>query len=177
MKAVIAIFFYLSSFVRAQTVQNAWINPSLPDNSTTLTIGEIFDIKWDSNLQNLFSTYAPNASTSDADLWITGFYQHQYEFLVASMSFVFIIVIDARVTEADHSLFYSRFRIGRVHLLIRMVGYSTEQRPRRDSILGLPLRGVWSGPVRYSTDDLESRNFRPKRCSSVIYNDKYELQC
>lgn len=64
----------LTSYTAAQTastVQGDWIAPALPDTSTTLTLGETYELQWTSHLQTWFSEFAPNASISDVDLWIT----------------------------------------------------------------------------------------------------------
>ena len=81
------VFFIFSAVVKAQTVQDDWIAPTPPDNSTAITIGETFTIKWDGHLYTWFSSYAPNASVTNSDLWVTGFYDHQYQHLVASKLF------------------------------------------------------------------------------------------
>lgn len=69
--------------------QDDWLAPpNTPANQTrtTLTLGQQYTITWDSNLASWFSTFAPNTSVTDADLWITGYDLHQYQHLVASKS-------------------------------------------------------------------------------------------
>ena len=56
---------------RAQVVQDDWLAPALPDYSTTITIGDTFDIQWTKNLWSWFAQYAPDANVTDVDLWIT----------------------------------------------------------------------------------------------------------
>ena len=59
-------------FARAQvTVQDEWLAPALPDFSTTITIGETYDIQWTKELYTAFPQYAPSANVTDVDLWIT----------------------------------------------------------------------------------------------------------
>lgn len=70
----------------AQTVQNDWVRPAGPDNSTTLYVGRTFQLQWTSNLFSWFATYAPGADVTDVDLWITDFYLHVYEENIASKS-------------------------------------------------------------------------------------------
>lgn len=65
------------------TVQDDWIAPAGPDNSTTLVVGEEYTIQWTASLWEWFSTYARSADVSNVDLWITGYYQHQYAHLIA----------------------------------------------------------------------------------------------
>lgn len=57
--------------VSAQVVQDDWLAPSLPDASTTITIGDNYKIQWDANLVTWFPQYASQADPSDCSLWIT----------------------------------------------------------------------------------------------------------
>lgn len=67
----------------SQTVQGDWIAPAGPDNSTSLELGEEYHIRWTNSLWEWFGTYAPSADVSNVDLWITGFYQHQFAHMIA----------------------------------------------------------------------------------------------
>lgn len=79
----VTIFSLLFSLSWTKTVQDDWIQPSTPDNSTILRIGEQYTIAWNDNLETWFASYAPSVDVTNSDLWITGFYQHQYTHLVA----------------------------------------------------------------------------------------------
>lgn len=80
---ILLVFFSLD-LTLAASVQDSWISPEPPDNTTVLTIGETFNIRWTTDLWEWFASYDSEADPTDVDLWITGFYQHQYQQLVTS---------------------------------------------------------------------------------------------
>ena len=68
--------------VDAVTVQDDWVQPSLPDNHTSLYIGESFPIKWTAHLYTWFADYAPSANVTSVDLWVTSTDDAQYSELI-----------------------------------------------------------------------------------------------
>lgn len=58
--------------VRAVVVQDDWVFPQGPDKSSTLDLDDPYTVQWTTNLQSWFPKYAPNANTSNLDLWVTG---------------------------------------------------------------------------------------------------------
>ena len=56
----------------ASTVQADWLNPSLPDKSTTVTNGQDVILQWTTDLQAWFPQYCSECDTSNVDLWIMG---------------------------------------------------------------------------------------------------------
>ena len=71
-------------FVQAQVVQDDWLFPSKPDLFQTIPIGLAISISWDSNLQSWFQTYAPAASVTNVDLWVTDFNDHIFTHQIGS---------------------------------------------------------------------------------------------
>lgn len=61
---------FLLYLTQAQTVQDSWLAPALPDLSTTITLGKSYNIQWTDQLQGSFALYAPSANVSDVALWI-----------------------------------------------------------------------------------------------------------
>jgi hypothetical protein len=57
--------------VNPGTVQCAWIAPSLPDNSTNITLGETYVLQWDETLQDDVTQYLPGADPNNLALWMT----------------------------------------------------------------------------------------------------------
>jgi len=57
---------------KAQTVQDDWVAPALPDDITDIFIGTTYTIQWDSNLYTWFPQFAPAANSSNCNLWVTG---------------------------------------------------------------------------------------------------------
>lgn len=72
--------------VKANVVQDDWLFPSEPDLFQTLPIGLAVSISWDSNLQSWFSTYAPAATVTNVDLWVTDFNDHIFTHQIGSKS-------------------------------------------------------------------------------------------
>lgn len=66
--------------------EDHWIQPSPPYNSTTIYIGEQYKIEWSSDLWKFFANNTPSADVTNSDLWISGFYEHQYAHVVTSKS-------------------------------------------------------------------------------------------
>jgi hypothetical protein len=74
----------LCVFVQAQVVQDDWLFPSEPDLFQTIPIGLAISISWDSNLQSWFQTYAPAATVTNVDLWLTDFKNHIFTHQIGS---------------------------------------------------------------------------------------------
>ncbi|KAK5044877.1 hypothetical protein LTR84_010415 [Exophiala bonariae] len=74
----------LVSFSEAQTVQDLWISPASPEFSTNLTVGETYELKWDSSLADQFATFAQTVDPSNTDLWITDYNLHVYSKRIAA---------------------------------------------------------------------------------------------
>lgn len=73
-RAVIALaglFIYCTEAQTATTVQGDWLAPALPDFSTTITLGENYDLQWTDHLQDWFAQYAPSANITNVALWLT----------------------------------------------------------------------------------------------------------
>ncbi|KAI0855752.1 hypothetical protein F4860DRAFT_530007 [Xylaria cubensis] len=56
---------------QAQTVQDDWVFPQLPDYSTVLERDQNYTLKWTSNLKNWFSYFCSQCNTTQVDLWVT----------------------------------------------------------------------------------------------------------
>jgi len=84
---VLTGLFALST--RAQVVQDDWLAPALPDYSTTITIGETYDIEWTEHLYAWFPYYAPDANVADVDLWITTSNSAEGQLLIQCWSPIF----------------------------------------------------------------------------------------
>lgn len=67
-----------------QTVQDSWVVPGPPDFQDTFTLGDQIAIQWADTLWQWFPAYAPAADVHNVDLWVTGYYIHQYAHLVSS---------------------------------------------------------------------------------------------
>lgn len=84
-----AVTLLLTTLTKAQdvgSVQYSWITPAAPDFTSTLTIGDLYNISWESDLIDSFATYAPSADVSSVDLWITDYNLHIYSQLIAGKS-------------------------------------------------------------------------------------------
>jgi hypothetical protein len=82
--ALTFLILLFSAFTRAKVVQDDWVNPSLPDYSTTIKPGETIRIEWTKNLAGWFEQYAPSANVTNVSLWFTATEDIKYQHLVAS---------------------------------------------------------------------------------------------
>ncbi|KAF2225417.1 hypothetical protein BDZ85DRAFT_66417 [Elsinoe ampelina] len=67
----------------APKVSDDWLAPLWPDETTSLTAGEQFEIRWTPNITRWFPGYAPSADINNVTLWITGAFQAQYAHVVS----------------------------------------------------------------------------------------------
>ncbi|KAI1125122.1 hypothetical protein F5Y10DRAFT_268463 [Nemania abortiva] len=65
------VLFLLTLSCVADTVQDDWVFPQLPDGSTTLQLGGEYTIRWTSALQSWFQYFCPDCNTTSVDLWTT----------------------------------------------------------------------------------------------------------
>lgn len=80
--------FLFVCLLRAQTVQDLWITPAPPDFSTNLTVGEMYELRWDSGLVDQFAAFAQTVDPTNTDLWITDYNLHVYSKRIAGTSIV-----------------------------------------------------------------------------------------
>jgi len=122
MRGLLRNFFVFAALsipsTQAQVVQDDWLAPALPDLSTTITIGETYDIQWTKNLYSWFPQYAPSANITDVDLWITTSESADEQILIQGLSPVFFKALSPllRISSANclqlvsmstqHSLFH-----------------------------------------------------------------------
>lgn len=69
-KTVLLVFFLFSG--THANVQDDWVVPSNPDESTNVTNGESMTIAWASHLQTWFPTYCSKCDDTNVNLWIMG---------------------------------------------------------------------------------------------------------
>lgn len=86
--ACCAAILFLSTITLAQVVQDDWVFPSLPDESTIMNTGDEYMIRWTTNLTDWFPQYAPSADVTNVDLWITGNHDVPFRHLVSGRSHI-----------------------------------------------------------------------------------------
>ncbi|KAH7084363.1 hypothetical protein FB567DRAFT_580925 [Paraphoma chrysanthemicola] len=65
-----------------QTVQDDWVAPAAPDESTSVQSGFPFTLMWKTTLQNNFKTYCPSCDVRKLDLWVTSFNGKKYKYKI-----------------------------------------------------------------------------------------------
>ncbi|KAJ8132714.1 hypothetical protein O1611_g913 [Lasiodiplodia mahajangana] len=68
----------------AGSVQSDWVFPQVPDYSTTIQLGEEYQIQWTSALQGWLQSYCPDCNTASVDLWVTSSNRNDKQYKVAS---------------------------------------------------------------------------------------------
>lgn len=82
--AILALFVSgIHSQKVTATAQNSWVAPGLPDESTTITKGQTYNIQWNNNLTLWFAGYAPDADINNVTLWVSGAVQTQFSHVIA----------------------------------------------------------------------------------------------
>jgi hypothetical protein len=70
----LSLLLFFTPFVatqEAQTVQDDWVFPQLPDSSTVLNADQSYTLKWTLNLHNWFSAFCSECDPTQVDFWIT----------------------------------------------------------------------------------------------------------
>jgi hypothetical protein len=81
--AIAVAILLFSGVTRAQVVQDSWIAPSEPNFSSSLTVRDLYELRWYPNLTGWFPTYAADADVSNVDLWVTDYNLHTHSHLIA----------------------------------------------------------------------------------------------
>lgn len=76
----------LFAIALGQNVQDDWVSPAMPDNSTSVAVGDTFTIKWNMHLHSWFKDHAPGVDPENTDLWVEDFDLHLYHKQIASKS-------------------------------------------------------------------------------------------
>ncbi|KAH7072073.1 hypothetical protein BKA63DRAFT_568003 [Paraphoma chrysanthemicola] len=81
---LLAVYLFVLFALQAwcQTVQDDWVAPAAPDESTSLQSGFPFTLMWKTTLQNNFKTYCPSCDVRQLDLWVTSFNGKKYKYKI-----------------------------------------------------------------------------------------------
>ncbi|KKK26370.1 hypothetical protein ARAM_007114 [Aspergillus rambellii] len=61
----------LAPLAIAETVQDLWLFPTAPDYHSNITTGSTTKIRWQPQLEEVFSAYCSDCNTTNVDLWMT----------------------------------------------------------------------------------------------------------
>ncbi|KAL3464924.1 hypothetical protein BJX64DRAFT_79107 [Aspergillus heterothallicus] len=72
MRSALLSTLLLAPLAVAMTVQDLWTFPKTPDLSTNITIGTTVELRWQSDLNEVFGVFCTECDITDVDLWATG---------------------------------------------------------------------------------------------------------